>query len=348
MEFSLLHLLLFTFWLTFLASAVIIPMVIDFLNKHGVYRKLDRKKTLYNTEATEFNAIREREDDTIKKANVPRIGGLSLIAVFTPAALVSSLVFDLRLLLIATLCIIVATLIALMDDLIDVGKINRTVFSILKRFILLGGAMLVCGWSFWLLLPNTLTFLPIPIFENVYVGIGIIILFPAWVLFWQASSVIDGIDGLAGNIYLVLFMALSIISFIFGNIITLILSLILVAILIPWLYFNIFPAQSYLTETGITFLTVTYAVITFLLALGSGESVGIWIGLIFGGVLIATFVSNLIQLHHRRKYGRKLFRVAPVHHHLEAIGINGSAVVNYYLLTTILFVILGISVVLVV
>ena len=95
-----------------------------------------------------------------------------------------------------------------------------------------------------------------------------------------------------------------------------------------------------------TFLVSLFAVTSYLLAIGGGDAGGIWVALIIGGILIATWISNVIQLYYRKRHGVKFFKIAPLHHHLEAVGIPGGAVVNYYMLTTFLLVFIGFTIIL--
>ena len=201
------------------------------------------------------------------------------------------------------------------------------------------------GIGLSLLLPNTITFLPSDIFFGVPVGMFLPVLFVAWYIFWQASSMIDGIDGLAGSIFLILFMGTALLSVLQEHPEAFLLSALSAGITVPWLFVNYAPAKAYLTETGITILLMFFTIITFLL--GSGESAGngLWVGGIFGGVLIATWLSNVLQLAYRKQTGKKLFRIAPIHHHFEAIGIPSGAVVSWYMLVTVLCVIAGLSIV---
>ena len=343
--------LLSVFWITVLTSIVVMPTIVSFLHSSKIYyrKNTDRKNTLIdNAEAVEFNKIRENEKGSIKKDEVPRIGGLSLIMVFFPIGIFVAILTKSVIIAIGIFCVAAATLFALYDDFITIGKINRRELGIKKRFIILGLLMSVYGWSMYVLLPNYISFLPIPFFENVYVGPFMILLFPMWVLFWQASSIIDGIDGLSGTIYLILFMGIAGLSMLVGNLVVLTFAIIAIAILIPWLFLNYFPAAAYLTETGITFLSSLFALCTFLLAIGVNSGSGIWAGIIFGGVLIATWLSNIIQLFFRYKKGKKFFLIAPYHHHLEACGYPGPAVVSYYMLVTIILVLIGVTVVILV
>ena len=337
-----------TFWISLALSSVVTPLMLRALQKMQLYRQYrkDRKKTLYGKAATEFNKIRKKEEKTTKKGPVSRVGGLVLLPtiILVSAGLIIHLSSDL--LFICLLAILAVALIALYDDFVDIGIVRRRAFSIAKRLLLLGLVAIVIGYALSKQVPNHITLLPFEGFKEIPVGIFFPLIFAAWYLFWQLSSVIDGIDGLSGSIFFVLFIGTAALSILQNNTEALLLSVLAVATLTPWLFINFAPARAYLTEIGMTILIMFFALTTFLLATCQGAADGLWVGTIFGIVLIVTWVSNILQLLYRRKTGKKLFRIAPIHHHFEAIGIPGSAVVSRYMLITILCVIAGLSLVL--
>ncbi len=334
---------LITFWSSVIVGALVTAVVIPLLRKMRAYKR-DRKKTLYGTEATEFKKIREREERSIKKRRVPRVGGLALLPTVIVVGISLALYLRSDILLLAVLTVAAVSLMMLYDDFTDIGLIKRKSLRIRDRLMLYSVIMLICGFGFASLLPAHITFLPFAPFENVIVSTLVMaVLFTLWCLFWQISSVIDGVDGLSGSIFLVLFIGIGIVSMLQGDTVVLLLSLLAGGMLIPWLFANYAPAKAYLTETGITTLTTLFAISTFLLAVCADSGSGLWIGCIFGGILIATWVSNVLQLLYRKATGKKLFRIAPLHHHFEAIGIPGSSVVLRYMLVTIICVVFGVS-----
>ena len=111
------------FWSAVGMGAIVTAMIIPFLRKVRVQKK-DRKETFYGTEAVEFNAIRKTEEKSIKKRPVPRIGGLTLLptVVFLGLCVVWLTQSILLALCIALIC--AAALVALYDDLLDVGIVK--------------------------------------------------------------------------------------------------------------------------------------------------------------------------------------------------------------------------------
>ena len=330
------------FWVTVGIGAGVTALTLPLLKKMHAVKKEDRKETMYGTSATEFNAIRKKEEQGIKKQPVLRLGGLTLLPTIIVIGLVAAWALQSVVLLVAVVTIAALATVALYDDLRDIGKVPGKPWKARKRLIILGLVALTGGFCFFAILPNTLTFLPF--FENVSVGVAGPVLFAAWYIFWQASSMIDGIDGLSGSIFLTLFLGTAILSVQQGNSETFLISMIGAGSTVPWLYINYAPAKAYLTEIGITILLAMFATITFLLGVGHESGGGLWVGGIFGIVLIATWMSNVLQLLYRKKTGKKLLRIAPLHHHFEAIGMPSSAVVSRYTLATALSVIAGLSI----
>ena len=334
---------LVTFWVTTSVGIVVTALVIPLLKKMRTHKLVDRKQTLYGTQAVEFDKIREREEDGIKKEPVPRLGGLVLLPTVMIVGISVAYFINSELLLVAILTVAAVALVMFYDDLRDIGVIKRNPLRIRDRLILLGIVTVISGFGLNALLPSYITFLPFTPFEHVYVGILLPILFALWCIFWQVSSVIDGIDGLSGSIFLILFVGTSIVSVTQDNLVTLLLSAISIGVIVPWLFANYAPAKAYLTESGITILIMLFAITTFILGVGVNQGDGIWVGILFGGTLIATWMSNVVQLIYRKKTGKKLFRIAPIHHHFEALGMQGSTVVLQYMLVTMLCVAFGLS-----
>ena len=335
------------FWSSVVMGFGVTALMIPFLKRMRAEKESDRKETLYGAEAVEFNKIRKSEEQEVKKEPVARIGGLTMLPTIIFIGLCVAWLTQSVLFSISISIIVAVALVALYDDLLDVGIVAGTSWRIRKRLLLLGLVALVGGIGLDTALPNIVTFLPFEPFVGVAVGIFFPLLFAAWYIFWQVSSMIDGIDGLSGSIFLVLFFGTAMLSVLQANPEAFLLSALGAGVVVPWLFANYAPAKVYLTETGITILLMLFALISFLLGSGAVAGDGLWVGGIFGVVLIATWVSNVVQLLYRKKTGKKLFRIAPLHHHFEALGMPGAAVVSRYMLVVVLCVLGGLSAVLI-
>ena len=96
-----------------------------------------------------------------------------------------------------------------------------------------------------------------------------------------------------------------------------------------------------MTETGTMALTLSLGVVVFMTdALGDGH--GISLMFIVALPLLATVGSNILQLLYRKATGNKLFRIAPLHHHFEAIGWPSEKVVMRYWIISMICAVIGV------
>jgi len=156
-----------------------------------------------------------------------------------------------------------------------------------------------------------------------------------------ASGVIDGIDGLSGGVFGSVFASYAIIAFAQNQLDLAAFSAAIVGGLLAFLWFNIPPARFYMSDTGTMALTLTIATIAFMTD-DLGEGIGIAVLPVIGTLLFATVASNVLQVVSKRYFGKKLFRIAPLHHHFEAIGWPGYKVVMRYWVLSVVFAFVGV------
>lgn len=310
---------------SFTVGILITPVVTHFLYKYKVWKKEGGKVALGGREATEFNRLKG-EDET----KTPRMGGIIiwssvlitlvgtyLLSVWFPDSFFANLDFLSRSqTLIPATALFVGALIGFMNDFYDVihgGKgISLHVRLILITF--LAGAL---GWWFYSKLG--VTGVNVPFDGNIEMGIFIIPFFIILTIALYASGVIDGIDGLSGGVFASIFAAYTGIAIIQSQFNLAVFCATVVGGILAFLWFNVPPARFWMTETGSMALTLSLATVVFMTdSLGDGN--GIALLFIVGLPLIATVASNIIQLSYRKITGKKLFRIAPLHHHFEAIG----------------------------
>ncbi len=118
-------------------------------------------------------------------------------------------------------------------------------------------------------------------------------------------------------------------------------SAMLVGAILAFLWFNIPPARFFMTETGTMALTLTLATIAFMTDT-LGEGIGIFALPVIGFLLVATVASTIIQEFSKRFLGKKVFRIAPLHHHFEAGGWSGPKVTMRYWILGAVFAFFGV------
>ncbi len=333
--------------LSFAIGIFITPIVTYFLYKHKAWKKQGGKVALGGHEATEFNRLKG-EDET----KTPRMGGIViwgsvlltlgstyLLGLIFPQTFFSELDFLSRSqTLIPAATLLVGALIGFLNDFYDIshgGKGMR--LSVRLGLISVLSAML--GWWFYFKLG--VTGVNIPFDGTLELGIFIIPFFILLTLMLYASGVIDGIDGLSGGVFASIFAAYTGIAIVQQQFDLAVFCATVVGGIMAFLWFNVPPARFWMTETGSMALTLSLATVVFMTdSLGEGN--GISLLLIVGLPLIATVASNVIQVLYRKMTGRKLFRIAPLHHHFEAIGWPSHKVTMRYWIISIFCAVIGV------
>ena len=169
-----------------------------------------------------------------------------------------------------------------------------------------------------------------------YFGIFIIPFFMIVSLATFSGGVIDGIDGLSGGILASIFGAYSAIAFANNQIDLAAFSGVLAGATLAFLWFNVPPARFYMGETGIMGLTITLATLAFL-------TDSVFILPIVAFPLVITSLSVILQIFSKKfRNGKKIFRLAPIHHHFEALGWSPSKVTMRYWILAVVFSIIGV------
>lgn len=149
----------------------------------------------------------------------------------------------------------------------------------------------------------------------------------------NAVNITDGLDGLAGGLSLIAFLALGLISWnstlILGHEEIAIFCFILVGSLLGYLFFNTHPAKIIMGDTGSLALGATMASIA---VLTKHEITFI----IIAGVFIIETLSDIIQWLSIHFTGKRVFLMAPLHHHFEKLGWEERDIVKSYWVVGIL------------
>jgi phospho-N-acetylmuramoyl-pentapeptide-transferase len=158
----------------------------------------------------------------------------------------------------------------------------------------------------------------------------------------NAVNLTDGLDGLAGSTAALAFAAYGIIAFLQGQYPLLAFCFTTVGALMAFLWYNAYPADLFMGDTGSLALGATLAVVALL----SGQ----WLLLpIIGFIFVAEVGSVVLQVAYfqltKRRYGqgRRLFKMSPLHHHFELLGWSETQVTQRFWLVGILAAMLGIA-----
>ncbi|MEK7585470.1 MAG: hypothetical protein AAB455_03080 [Patescibacteria group bacterium] len=337
----------------FFIGLFITPILTHYLYKHKLWKKKAGKIAPDGRETPIFNELhKEREVGT------PRLGGI-IIWVTT---LITTLIFWLlgnyadwpvfaklnflsrNQTWLPLFTLLVGSLVGLVDDVLEITGsrkpgANNGGLSFKKRLVLVSLIGLAGAWWFYYKLG--LSSIVIPFLGEFAIGWLIIPLFVGTMIVLFSSGVIDGIDGLAGGVMATIFAAYTGIAFFQNQIDLAAFAAATTGGILAFLWFNIPPARFYMSETGILGLTTTLTILAFLT-----ESVVVLP--IIALPLFATVVGNVLQLGSKKlRNGKKIFKIAPLHHHFEAIGWPPYKVVMRYWVIGIMAAIIGLIITLI-
>lgn len=227
----------------------------------------------------------------------------------------------------------------LVDDFLEVTEGNGGL-SLTRRLSIVGIIGLIGGWWFYSKLG--VTAVGIPFGDPLTIGWLIVPFFALVTLAIYAGGTIDGIDGLAGGVLAIVFMVYAGIAFGEGQIQLAAFAASVAGATLAFLWFNIPPARFYMSETGSMALTLALAMTAFA-SDRLAEGVGVAVLPLVALPLTATVVTTVLQVISKKIFHKKLFLVAPIHHHFEAIGWPAAKVTMRYWVITIISGVLGLA-----
>ena len=182
-----------------------------------------------------------------------------------------------------------------------------------------------------------LVFIPIVIFILVAVSNG--------------ANLTDGIDGLAAGSSAIMVLALGLFAWVSGNLIfsdyldimyipnvgeVVIFVAAFIGALIGFLWFNTYPAQVFMGDVGSLALGAALAIVAIVIR----HEIVL---LIMGGLFVLETASVIVQVISYRFTGKRVFRMAPIHHHFELKGWAEPKVIVRFWIITVVLVTIGIS-----
>ncbi|MBU4477286.1 hypothetical protein KJ639_02460 [Patescibacteria group bacterium] len=330
----------FAFFLAFFSA----PVLTHYLYKHKMWKKKARNEALGGGETPIFNNLHKE-----KEVGTPRMGGILiwasaiivtliffLISKFFPSDVSQKLNFFSRSQTwLPLFTLVFASIVGLFDDILQIygkGKYVAGGVSLAKRIaivILLGFA-----GALWFYYKLGIHSIDIPFLGEINLGLFFVPVFVIVMLAMFSGGVIDGIDGLAGGIFAAIFSAYGGIAFFQNQIDLAAFCGIIVGGILAFLWFNIPPARFYMGETGILGLTTSLTVVAFL-------TKAVIVLPLIAFPLFAASGSVIIQLISKKFFHKKVFLVAPIHHHFEALGWPSYKVAMRFWVISAVFAVLG-------
>lgn len=286
------------------------------------------------------------------KAGTPTMGGLAFVAAAAVAWILSDLngaVYTRRGLL-CMAAIVLAGAVGLVDDWLGISRERNLGLS--KRAKTLGLLAVALGFSISMLaFTNVKTTISLTRFDfpGWDIGrIGWVIL--AIVIFYATTNAVnltDGLDGLAAGAAIFAFAAYTVIAFwgfrhtnVYSDesfLDTAVVAASMVAAVAGFLWWNAAPARIFMGDTG------SLAIGAGLAALALSTNTILLLPII-GGLFVMETVSVIIQVGSFRLLGRRVFRMAPLHHHFELAGWPETTVIIRLWIVAGLFVALALGI----
>jgi phospho-N-acetylmuramoyl-pentapeptide-transferase len=347
------------------AGAAVTAILLSFFVGPIILRRLNA--------AANYQVVREGTPDShAAKAKTPTMGGL----IFLFSALVATILWA-RLFSHYVILALVVTAwmgaIGLLDDMLKLKqkRLGLKNEGLVERYKLIGQVTIGLALGLYLAwhplspnLPGASTTLPFYKYLLVVPAFGF--LYVLWVTFIttgvsNAVNLTDGLDGLAAGLSAVAFATLAIFAYLIGRVdasrylgifylqhsgeLT-VYCLAMVGALIGFLWYNTYPAQVFMGDTGSLALGGALGAVAILL---KSEFLLVFIGMVFIAETLSVLLQRFVFKYHRRKHGleyaqkNRVFLRAPLHHHFEVKGWSEQQVVVRFWIIGIIGAFLALS-----
>lgn len=286
----------------------------------------------------------------LAKVGTPTMGGLMILTSMTLSIL---LWMDLRNPFVWA-CLFVTLGFAAIGFLDDYDKVRKASTAGVPGRVRLLLEFVIAGIASWLIIRETGTQLYVPFFSNVAIDLGpFYVVFAAFTIvsFGNAVNLTDGLDGLATMPVIIASVAFMVIAYLAGNAkfagylgIPYVAGAGDLAILcgaiagagLAFLWFNAPPAAVFMGDTG------SLALGGALGAIAVTAHHEIVLGII-GGLFVVEALSVIIQVFFYKRTGKRVFKMAPIHHHFEQLGWAEATVVIRFWIVALVLALAGLS-----
>ena len=297
--------------------AFFINLIITHFWTGVLYRYFKPGKQIERTDTPIFNLLHQKKEGT------PTMGGLPVwvtVASLTVVFWILSNIFngtwtDLNFLsrsqtLLPLGFLILAGLVGMADDIL--GIFRRKGFPIKQRFFIFLSVALLGAWWFYFKLGFDAV--NVPFIGDITVGWWYMPVFILVVIAMAFSAdLTDGLDGLIGGVFMIIFAAQAVIAFYQGRMDMVVFLAAIMGALIAFLWYNIFPAKFFMGDTGVMALGFVAGVVAMLTDTP-------FLLLLIAIVPVLESLSVMVQIASKKLRGKKIFPSTPIHHTFEAIG----------------------------
>lgn len=291
----------------FVLSMIATPIFTTFAFKYQWWRK-QRATAVTGEKAKVFAKLHAEKH----KRQIPTMAGLIVIVSVVLITLTANLYRSETWLPLAALVLFGG--LGLIDDLSNILGFSNRSGGLTAKTQALALIALSAGCAWWFYDKLGYNILHVPAVGDfsigwLYIPLFIIVVFSTA----KSVSITDGLDGLAGGLLSIAYGSYAVIAFFSGLYALAAFCATIVGALLAYTWFNIYPARFFMGQVGSTALGATLGVIAML-------TDSVFVLPIIGMVFVLEAGSSAIQIFSKKVLGRKIFRSAPLHHHLEAIG----------------------------
>jgi phospho-N-acetylmuramoyl-pentapeptide-transferase len=280
--------------LCFVAGVVLDPVLLTMLVRFGAGQKVQR-----------YNPTSHRV-----KAGTPTMGGI----LFCLLTIVAWLVFDRsRAGFIVIYALVAGALVGFLDDLANVRGIGVLGLGTRQKLVLQAVVGLMVGFGVNSLKESTQAIPGIGLVDIHWAIVPLCAL--AVVAASNAVNLTDGVDGLAASCVAVALVGTIIIGLRLHDFSATILSAALLGGIAAFLFYNWHPARVFMGDTGSLALGAALTALAVELHL-------LWLLPLLGIVFVAETLSVIINVTAITRFGRRLLRASPLHHHFEELGLR--------------------------
>jgi phospho-N-acetylmuramoyl-pentapeptide-transferase len=235
--------------------------------------------------------------------------------------------------------LVAAGIVGLADDLLNIWGIGKNGGGVEVQHRMVLYTIIAGVGAWWFAAKLDWDLVHIPFFGDLAIGLWYIPLF-LLVIIATAFSVnqTDGLDGLAGGTLISAYAAYAIICLLQGRYDLAVFCGVVSGALLAFLWFNIYPARFFMGDTGAMSLGVTLGIVAML------TNTALILPII-GGIFVIEAITTILQLVSKKLFKKKIFLVAPIHHHFEAIGWPEPKVVMRFWVLSWIFAAIGLSVI---
>ena len=296
--------LILAFGVGFVLVLIAMPRVIPFLHKMK-FGQVEREEGLASHKV---------------KNGTPTMGGIVFVLAAILGTAISTLVFDIKNifnpeLILTTIVLVGYSLIGLIDDALIIVKHSNKGLPPLAKLLAQIALAIICYFYAMNFIPGFTSVVTIPLVD---ISIDFKYLYPFLILIMFAGesngvNLSDGLDGLATGLSMIAIAPFIIFSIMTKDYVLASYATAMVGALLGFMMFNYHPAKIFMGDVGSLGLGGFLAVLAIL----TKQELLL---ILVGGVFLMETLSVIIQVTSFKLRGKRVFKMAPIHHHFEMLG----------------------------